>query len=267
MLAMSMAVGELALLESNESKRWNSSVSGDSSSVFDFERHIPEKLYSATNLHVWSQLVFGNPVYHPRQLEHIPLVTLDLTAKRHVQLDYNPLERTSYCEPELLAKVEAIPEPLIFNIHYGGQTFVKQLDFSIFARWESVEVLLEGFEGEGAIIEELWDVREDMPIWGGDWDARVYPGLEVDVTCLKSDVWRDDTSCSSDEEDEADDALACGNVQLHGRRWRFGRWRMKVEQESMGAGGVVQDPSRRTILLGALVMATFLGIVSIFCII
>jgi hypothetical protein len=42
---------------------------------------------------------------------------------------------------------------------------------------------------------------------------------------------------------------------------------MKVEQESMGAGGVVQDPSRRTILLGALVMATFLGIVSIFCII
>jgi hypothetical protein len=270
MLAMSRAVGVLAPLESNENKHWIPSIFDNPPYTFDVERHIPAKPYSAADLHIWSQLILGYPVYHPQEPEHIPLTSIYSTAEPRVRFDQSSSELgelTSYCASKLLAKAKAPLEPLIFNIHYEDQTYVKLLDFSIFAQWESVEILLKGFEGEGAVIEELWDVREDMPIWSGDWDTRVYPGLEVDVTCGKPGVWRDDASCSSDGEDEEDEKLGCEDIHIRGRRWWFGKWRMKVEQESMGAGGVVQDPSRRTILLGALAMATFLGTVSIFCII
>jgi hypothetical protein len=271
MLAMSRAAGEFASYESNENKRWNPSIFGDTSFSFDVERNMPGKPHRATDLYVWSQLILGYPVYHLPQPEHIPLSSANLTAEPHITLDHSSLEPehlTSYCGSEFLAKTKAIPEPLIFNIHYDDQTYVKLLDFSIFAQWESVEMLLKGFESEGTVIEELWDVREDMAIWSGDWDARVYPGLEVDVTCRKPDVWKDDASCSSDEEEyETDQALVRDHVYLRGRRWWFARWRMKVEQESMGSGGVVREPTRLTVFVGALAMATFLGIISVFCLI
>jgi hypothetical protein len=159
------------------------------------------------------------------------------------------------------------PEPLTLNIHYEDQTYVKQLDYSIFARWENIEALLAGFEFDGAVIDGLWDVREDTPIGSGDWNARVYPGLEVDVTCWKPGCFGDEPSASSSDADseEEEQPILWDGSRHHGSRWWFGRWRMKVEQETIGVGGPVHEPSQRTILLGALAMATFLGYVLVFC--
>ncbi|OAK99752.1 hypothetical protein IQ06DRAFT_189940, partial [Phaeosphaeriaceae sp. SRC1lsM3a] len=141
------------------------------------------------------------------------------------------------------------------------------LDFATFARWESVRMLLEGFEGEGAVIDELWDIREQMPIWSGDWEARVYPGLEVEATCRKPADGG--MHCRSDDADDTDDE-ALEELMWHtsepgARHWWFGRWRMRVEQETMGIGGAGQEPSRRTVLLGTVAVAVFVGIVSVFC--
>ncbi|KAF1922005.1 hypothetical protein BDU57DRAFT_526718 [Ampelomyces quisqualis] len=147
-------------------------------------------------------------------------------------------------------------------MHFEDQTYVKQLDYSVFARWENVEALLVGLEADGAAIDELWDVREDMPIGSGDWSARVYPGLEVDVTCWKPGCWKDrpsDLDSDAEAEDEEEQRLLWEGARPCGeKRWWFGRWRMKVEQE---AGEPVHEPGLRTMVLGGVAMATFVGLV------
>ncbi|KAH7389654.1 hypothetical protein DE146DRAFT_620294 [Phaeosphaeria sp. MPI-PUGE-AT-0046c] len=149
-------------------------------------------------------------------------------------------------------------------MHFGDEKFVKELDFATFAQWESVRTLLEGFEGEGAIIDGLWDVREKMPIWSGDWEARVYPGLEVDARCRKPHELQVHSSSDDPEEGGPGEALRHSSEPC-ARHWWFGRWRMKVEQETMGIGGAVREPSRRMVLLGVVAMGVFLGIVFVFC--
>lgn len=248
------------------SMSWDLDSFEDGSFTVNVQQYIPKSPCTATNLYAWSRTVFSFSIQPPRQ-EHIPLGNIQSEAA-----PYSDSE-CSFCETEAADCGDdghegryANPEPLIFNIHFEDRTYTKRLDYATFARWENVEDLLEGFEGESATIKQLWDVREDMPICSGDWDARVHPGMEIDVTCWKTDTCEYDSILSSDdEEDEKGNAQGWEDVHLHGRRWWFGAWKRKVEQEVAKSTSSVRDPSRREILLGMLAMATFVGMVVLFC--
>jgi hypothetical protein len=270
LLAMPKVASDLVLLESSESKPSNSNISKIESFAFQLEEHVCIK--PGADLKVCSGVMLRSPSWHQDQQENVPLKLTNLPPVS--QPDSNSSvddsdDCSTYCDSGSLENSKfRCPEPLIFNIHFEDHTYVKQLDYSIFSRWESIEALLVSFEGDGAVIDELWDVREDMPIGSGDWNARVYPGLEVDVTCWKAGDWEDDPSefdSGAKAESEEEQSLLWDGAQHHGKRWWFGRWRMKVEQEAMGAGGAVHEPPLRTILLGVLAMATFLSIVFGFC--
>jgi hypothetical protein len=273
MLSMSRATTDLALLGGDRNKPWNSYLFEKASFAVSVQPYIPERPYRPTNLYTWSRFIL-RPAPQKQQ-ELIPLasfISAATTPVLQVESDSSLCgseDIDPWCKSGIAKPAYDNPKPLVFNIHLEGQTFVRSLEFSTFARWENIEVLLEGFENEGAVIEQLWDVREKMAIWRGDWDARVYPGQEIDVICSRPEIWEDDWDSSSDSEgddaEQHDEARAWDGVHLGGRRWWFSRWRMKVEQEAMGAGGVVRQPSRRMLLFGALAMATFLGVVIALC--
>jgi hypothetical protein len=267
MLAMSSAQTELALLGNDRRNSWNSDSFEKVSFTFTVQPYIPKRPCRTTNLYTWSRFMQGSAV----QQEHIPLSVRETAPVLHAKGDSSVCDSEDidpWCKSGFGRPAPDSPEPLVFNIHLEGQTYVKLLSYSTFARWESIEVLLEGFEDEGAVIQQLWDVREDMPIWSGDWDARVCPGLEIDVICSRHGILDDESDSSSDwDEDEEEESEARARDAMHtgGKRWWFGRWRMKVEQESMGNHGTVRQPSRRRVLCGTLAMATFLCIVFALC--
>jgi hypothetical protein len=159
-------------------------------------------------------------------------------------------------------------DPLVFNFYLENRVHVKRLDYSVFAQWRSVMGLLQDLECDGAVIEQLWDVREDMAICSGDWDARVRPGMEVDALCRHPYPRQDDFRWSSrnkDEDEETIEQLERSDNPLLKKHWWFERWRRKVEQEALMVGHAVQEPSRRMLVVGILSMATFLGVMLLFC--
>jgi hypothetical protein len=212
---------------------------------------------------MWSKLVTGSPAHQPQQ-EHIPLVSSGSTPVTRVDSVF------SLCGSESTDQRYEVGyiEPLTFKFHVENRTYVKRLDYAVFAHWENVTALLEELESDGTVIQGLWDVGENMAICSGDWDARVRPGLEVDVVCREPKVWRKHSRrVSDDEEDEADQELERGDNPLLKRHWWFARWRRKVEQDFLASGNAAREPSRRMLLLGILSMATFLGVVLVLCII
>jgi hypothetical protein len=261
---MSIAATSVSPFGNDKSMPWDFKSLDDSSLTLDVQQCIPKTPCTATNLYAWSRFILSYPI-QPSQEEHIPLVSIQAESAPYSDSD------CSFCETEntehsydanFVDGANVKSPPLVFNIHFEDQTYIKRLDYSTFARWENVEDLLKGFEGESAAIKQLWDVREDMPICSGDWDARVHPGMEIDVSCWKTDIWGyDSTLGSDDEEEEKEKARGWEDVHLDGRRWWFGAWKRKVEQEAAKSAPLVRDPSRRTVLLGMLAMATFLGIV------
>jgi len=158
-------------------------------------------------------------------------------------------------------------EPLMLNLCMDDGTYVKGLDFTTFAHWDNMQTILNDLEKDGMVVEELWDVHEDMRVGSGDWDARVRPGLEIDAMCVRS-AWEDDSSCSSGDCEE-------GGVELelrHGeqprrKHWWFERWRRRVERESLMSGEAVQEPSRLMVLLGTILMVLVFGTVLVLCVI
>jgi hypothetical protein len=231
--------------------------------VFGVKTHMPKSSWRATKLYMWSKLVTGSPNSQTEQEEHIPLASP------------RPVPRVdsaiSLCKANKISNScdRGHVEPLVFRFHLEGRIHVKHLDYPAFARWENVMALLDDLESDGVVIERLWDVREDMAICSGDWDARVRPGLEVNVDCrqtLAEDVRRGYSPRSrSDQDDEAVAALERDDSPLLRKHWWFERWRRKVEQETLTGGGAVREPSRRMLVLGAVSMAAFLGVVVVFC--
>jgi hypothetical protein len=268
MLTMSMVATNVDLSGSDKSMSWDCESFDDSSYTIDIEKYIPTTPCRATNLYAWSRFILSYPPRHKDEGD-IPLASIQPASPPYAD------SYCSTCETEdaesgydvgFLEGASIDPEPLVFHMHFEDRTYTKQLDYSTFARWEHVEALLEGFEGEGATINQLWDVRENMPICSGDWDARVHPGMEIDVACWKTDIWeRDSVLSSDDEEDEKRAVQDWEDIHIHGQRWKFGAWKRKVEQDTMRSGPMLREPSRRTVLLGMLAMATFLGVVMLFC--
>jgi hypothetical protein len=269
MLAMSMIATHAASFESDKIMPWTFEELEDASFTFDIEKYISNTPCKATNQYAWSRLILWPPNLYPQHEEHIALASIQPQLAPYADSDcsFCESEDTDYSyNPGYIRGSKADPEPLTFNIHFEDRTYVKQLDYGTFARWENVEALLEGFECEGAVVKRLWDVREDMPICRGDWDARVYPGLEVDVACWKTEVWDHDSALGSDsEEDGLSEVRALHGIHAHRKRWWFESWRRKVEQEIAKGSATVRDPSQKTLVLGILAMATFLGIVLVFC--
>jgi hypothetical protein len=268
MLEMSRAAGDVAFCEGDKSMPWDCESFDDSSYTIDIEKYIATTPCRATNLYAWSRFILSYP-RQDKDEDGIPLASIQPAWLPYSDAGF------SNCETEdtesghnsgFLADTSIGPEPLVFNMRFQDGTHTKQLDYSTFARWEHVEALLEGLEGGSASFKQLWDVREAMPICRGDWDARVHPGMEIDVACWKTDRWECGSALSSDdEEDEEMGAQNWEDMHMHGRRWRFGAWKRKVEQDTARSRPTLQEPSRRTVLLGMLAMATFLGVVVFFC--
>lgn len=264
MLAMSRTAVNLEALEQKEEKPRGLKIAEDVPCAFDLERYVPPKPCKTTNLQIWSRFVCRVAGHVQEQQDLIPLTSIDLTSQPDAESDYS-VSTSENCSSISAAARSPKPAPLMFNIFLGGERFIKEVEFATFARWENVRTLLKGFEDEGTVVNELWDIHEQMPIWSGDWEARVYPGMKIGAMCRTR--WNGEVHCSSDDtEDEVPEEMSRQADQACAGHWWFGRWRMKVEHETMGVGGAGREPSRRTVLLGTMAMAAFLGVVIVFCV-
>lgn len=156
---------------------------------------------------------------------------------------------------------------LTFNLLMDGRIFKKKLDFATFDRWASMEVMLKGFEDDDIVIEQLWDVQENMPIGSGDWDARLRPGSEIDAICEGQllTTWEDDSSCSSEEYERHRPLETRVDSQQTEMKWWFARWKQSVERPMVGGGKRVHEPSSQGVLLGAILVVLVFATVLVFC--
>ena len=165
------------------------------------------------------------------------------------------------------------PNPLTLTFHLDDRTYTKTLDYHAFVRWEGVGALLDELCEDGILVNQLWDVEEDMEVGSGDWEARVRPGWNVNVWCSQSE-WTPDCvsnfdSDDSDEEEDEDECESKGSIQRISdavqceRRWWFGRWKERVERETNRRGKAQRDPSWTMILIWATSMVVFVAIVSV----
>ncbi|KAH7084631.1 hypothetical protein BKA63DRAFT_384093, partial [Paraphoma chrysanthemicola] len=143
------------------------------------------------------------------------------------------------------------------------------VQYEDYRTWESVEGLLLNLEDDGILVEELWDTREELPICGGDWDARVCPGMEIDVMCRELSSWKEDLCYESDEEEDrywSDGIDGWRSVEGGQKHWWFRRWRHRVEQKKCSMDKQrAHEPSRRSLAFGILAMALFLVVVMVTC--
>jgi hypothetical protein len=170
-----------------------------------------------------------------------------------------------------LSKTEhALVDLLIFNFPFDDQTYTKTLEYRAFATWDRVDALLRNTEEDGTVVEELSNVREDLPICSGDWDARVSPGMEIDVICRKWEFWEGQSCYESDDEESDwlvdDDIDKWRSVESNKKHWWFESWRRQVEQKiSPREIERAHEPSRTTLVVGMLTMVLFLGGVVVTC--
>ncbi|KAF1849721.1 uncharacterized protein K460DRAFT_360574 [Cucurbitaria berberidis CBS 394.84] len=175
-----------------------------------------------------------------------------------------------------------IPDSLLVHFQFEDRIYNKQLNYSAFSKWDSVDALLVDLEKDGVLVVQLWDVREEMPICSGDWNARVRPGWEVLVTCVDGTLWGDEGSeCgdinSADDEDDyyyydhharerLDDFVAYEGLEASIKHWWFTRWRQRVERASLADEESGLDLSWSMILLGGVSLAAVLGLVILFAV-
>ncbi|KAF2833431.1 hypothetical protein CC86DRAFT_400054 [Ophiobolus disseminans] len=174
-------------------------------------------------------------------------------------------------EPNHLKIWKACPgvESLIFNFHFHDRIFVKYLDYSTFSSWNNVHGLLQDLEDHDVAIEAIWDVRGNTPIGSGDWDARVYPRLEVDIICewMPTSTWDDSSSSGSDGGEHEGDEEQQGHDKVWpvGKYWWLERWRRRVEQEGLMNGKKAKDPSSWVVILASVSVAFLFGVVLVLC--
>ncbi|KAH7094277.1 hypothetical protein FB567DRAFT_585662 [Paraphoma chrysanthemicola] len=179
-------------------------------------------------------------------------------------------ELESKCTGTLSDTSHARRDLVIFNFQFEDQTYTKAVQYEEYRTWDSVERLLLNLEDDGLSVEELWDIREELPICGGDWDARVCPGMEIDVMCRSLSDWKEYTRYESDEKEED---WCWGNGKNRRRstegghkHWWFQQWRQEVEQDKWSTHDrSANEPSVRTLTLGILAMVLFLVAVMVAC--
>ncbi|KAI4605631.1 hypothetical protein J4E83_010523 [Alternaria metachromatica] len=54
--------------------------------------------------------------------------------------------------------------PITLSFHFKDGTTTKLLDYRVYSQWANVNSLLNELAQDGIVIDELWDVNEDMPI-------------------------------------------------------------------------------------------------------
>jgi hypothetical protein len=169
------------------------------------------------------------------------------------------------------------PDPLTFTFHLDNRTYIKTLVYQAFVRWENVGALIEELSDDGIIIDQLWDVDEDMEVGSGDWDVRVRPGMKVDVYCQHGYQYERTSDCASeyesDDSDGGEDEDEYGDRYKHNpdtleleRRWWFARWKERVEREKWRKKRAQQEPSWIMILIWAACMVAFVALVSVLAI-
>ncbi|KAF2026275.1 hypothetical protein EK21DRAFT_74570, partial [Setomelanomma holmii] len=137
------------------------------------------------------------------------------------------------------------------------------LEYDVFKSWHKVDALLRDLEYEGLIIEELRDIRGSLPVCSGDWDARVSPGMEIDVICWDGELSEDSSSCGSNDDDE-DGGI--NDVHYRGKHWWFERRRIRVERNTFASKkNRGKEPTRRVLVLGLVTIILFVAAVIVIC--
>jgi hypothetical protein len=159
-----------------------------------------------------------------------------------------------------------VPSPplcLLINFHLDDRIHMRHLDFSTFAHWSAIHALQQDLLNDGLRIVSLHDVHANTPIGSGDWDARVYPGMEVDVffsdglSCAETE--EDDSEYNSDDEESREEwSHACRK-----KHWWFERWRVRVEHDRRNGRVGKREPGWKAVVLGALGVLGWIGVVVI----
>ena len=154
------------------------------------------------------------------------------------------------------------PLPIHFTIIFEDGTTTKLLDYRVYSQWANINSLLNELAQDGIVIDELWDVNEDMQIGSGDWDASIQPGSVIYARSLNdkrgyhaddvddcSDCESDDGMIESDEDghDTGSEYKMSWKSSAKNTRnehtWWFARWRQRVEKAIPGRDGVTDEPS------------------------
>lgn len=154
-------------------------------------------------------------------------------------------------------------EPIHLKLDFGDGVYTRPLHYGTFSRWSALEGLMTDLEKDGMIIEEIWDVVEQMRVCGGDWDARVRPGWNLQVHCQNVQTCLDGNrpEDGSDSED-TDDEEECWVDEILGQyqEWCLPRWRDRVEQEK-SINRYAKEPS--WVMLGLGCLSTLFFIVAV----
>ncbi|KAF1960053.1 hypothetical protein CC80DRAFT_590382 [Byssothecium circinans] len=151
-----------------------------------------------------------------------------------------------------------VPETIVCTFEVGDQSYIRELDYGAFRKWGAFAEFLEALEDAfGTPCMQLWDVREEMDIMAGDWEARVRPGWVIIVVC--GEPWS--ASIEDIETEIESDGEECGESArgFESKMWWFTGWRRKVERKR-------DDFVRgdRAWIVGAIGMA---GVIAAFCIV
>jgi hypothetical protein len=180
--------------------------------------------------------------------------------------------RDKKLESTTIANKSIPPDPIVLTFCFQDQTYIKRLDYTIFAAWNDVQGLFDELSKDGITCDELWDVNEDMPVSSGDWDARVRPGCVVEALCFCDQLeldWVDESSSDSagDVDEDEDDDIANGVCAMGALRrehvWWFARWRERVEKETSEVRETMQEPSCLAMVVWCFCMVVIVVVLSL----
>jgi hypothetical protein len=261
---MAIELEDVAVSEKDQER---ASSIGSADDNLDVDTTAPDAISASTRLRVWHSPSVDNSTTHARPssdprfenlVDEPDQALVDLEAS-----DCNSVVPYSTTTSERTTP----PAHIIIHFHLDDHTHTRWLDYAALSRWESMEDLLEAFAHDGIVTEELWDVHQEMCIGAGDWNARMRPGVELDVICAHMG---NSSDCSSEDEEDEDvwGSGACDeSVGKHLSRehcWWFERWRRRVEGEVLPGG---QESPRLNVVLGIVSVTMLIGLALLLCVV
>jgi hypothetical protein len=154
-----------------------------------------------------------------------------------------------------------VPKPILLTFNLNNEVYTKSLDYGTFAHWGAMAGLLADIEEDGLVPGNLWDALEDMKVYSGDWDARVYQGWEIHLHCRDEAYW---SETDTDEGSDVDEAEVIEEIVAYyedftetTEDWCLPRWRGRVEQGRQ-IREQVREPSWEVLALGCVSMLFFI---------
>jgi hypothetical protein len=204
-----------------------------------------------------------------KQAFHKPDEKASPPSRIDSRIDVGIADNSSETWPRRHEPTRPAPITLLFHFSDSASPSIKLLPYRTFSKWTSLYALLDEWKQDGVVVSDLWDVEENMPVFGGDWDARVRPGWVVELRCCNdesgyfgrgydgySDGYGDGYSSSEDGDDTSEDACGYETESDNGMSgksrsksvtsqhpWTFKRWKERVEKERVKREDVLGEPS------------------------